>query len=489
MRPAFPALYLFLLAGSATTQEDEWFELHDRSIGIRSGGEYAAQVGRLRVQEVRSDPDGGTIRLAFVRLLSTAEDPGPPLFLLPGGPGNAAVPTASSPAWRPYLELGDVVLADPRGVGESEPDLEWGSDAIRPELFFADRETAVQHMGDMCAAAREELAGRGIDVAGYTPIEMADDVAELAAALGYERVNLMGHSYGTFLGLAILERHPELVARFVSIGTAGTGDMMKLPSELDASLRALSELVAEDPVVGPTMPDLEGVVKRVVADLEAEPLVVPLRNANNGATLEFELGPFGAQLILVADLGDTSDLPVYPRLLHSLEMRDPSVVAWFLAKRMRQFSELPVMMLAVRGAAGADAKRWKRIRREAKRSPFGLARCLFSPESDEALGVRDVGDAFRRSFESKVPTLFVSGTLDAHTPPEQAERVREGLPDSGHVIVEYGGHEDLIPDPEVQERILAFLAGDDPEDAFIEREPLRFVPLEGPTGGFDHPSL
>ena len=82
-------------------------ELHE----IELGGEViGAEVGRLRVPENRSDPESRTIELAFVRLLSTSEEPGAPLVYLPGGPGNSATPMAGSPAWLPFLELGDVVL-------------------------------------------------------------------------------------------------------------------------------------------------------------------------------------------------------------------------------------------------------------------------------------------------------------------------------------------------------------------------------------------
>jgi len=447
------------------------------------------ETGRLRVPENRSTERPRTLELAFVRLKSTAAEPGPPLVVLPGGPGNSATALARSPVWRRFLEIGDVVLMDPRGVGRSEPDLVWRSEAIRPERFFGDRTTAVAHMAEICRAAAEHYGARGFDLRGYDAIQMADDVADLRRALGVERVHLLGHSWGTHVGLAILRRHPESVARFVSVGTAGTNDILKLPSDLDASLRRLSEVVAADPLVGKGMPDLFATVERVVARFEKEPLPVPVSDPRTGEARSILLGPFGLQLLLVADLGDTSDLPVFPRLLHTLEKRDPSVVAWFLEKRVRQFSALPVLMLAARGASGATPGRWNRIRLEAQSSPFGLARCLFSPEAEGALGAGDVGDAFREDVRSEVPALFVSGALDAHTPPDQAERVREGFPNSGHVIVEFGGHEDLLPDPRVQERILAFLAGAEPVDVRLERPPLRFAPLEGPDPRFDHPAL
>lgn len=479
---------LALLVVSVASDEDEPIRLSPttlRAVAI----EYAAEVGKLEVPENRDVEGSRTIRLAVARLRSTAETPGPPHFVLPGGPGNSATSMAQSPTWKRFLELGDVVLMDPRGVGRSEPDLSYTSDTLDAALFFTDRATAVEHAVEQCRAASESLRSKGADITGYDTLEMAADVDAMRRALGYERVNLLGHSFGTHLGLAVLRAYPESVARFVSVGTAGTGDIMKLPSELDASLRAFSELVAADPSIGEAMPDLAASFARAVAGLQDEPLGVTITEPSTGEEREIGLGPFGFQFLVLSDLGDTADLPVLPRLVHSVEQRDPRLVRWFLEKRVEQFASLPILMLAVRGAAGADEARWERIRIEAETSPFGLARCIFSPEADRALGLVDVGDAFRQPVESTVPSLFVSGTLDANTPVEQAERVRAGLLNSGHVIVEFGGHEDLLHDPRVIERILAFLAGAEPEDAVLPREPLRFAPIEGAVSGFDHPAL
>ena len=375
-----------------------------------AGMTYGAEAGQLRVPQNRDREESGTITLGFIRLHSTAEDPGPPLFFLPGGPGNAATPMAPSPAWVPFLEVGDVVLLDPRGTGRSGPDLEWSSDDLDPGLFFGYREDAVEHMAEVCEAAAADLAERGVDLAGFNTAEMVEDVNDLREGLGYERVNLMGHSYGTLLGLSYLRRYEKHVGRFVSVGTAGPGDMQKLPSELDRSLAELAKTVAADPTIGADMPDLVADLRAVLEDLDEDPLPVPVRDPRSGERRDVLLGPFGLRLILVADLADTADLPVFPRLIRTLQERDPSVVQWFLQKRLSQFGELPIMMLAVRGAQGATEARWKRIRKEARASSFGLSRCLFSPESDAALGLRDVGDPFREDIESRVPTLFISGT-------------------------------------------------------------------------------
>ena len=90
-------------------------------------------------------------------------------------------------------------------------------------------------------------------------------------------------------------------------------------------------------------------------------MAVPLaskKRPRTGKTRDFILGDYGLQILLMFDLGDTRDLPNFPRMLYSLERRDPTHAIPFLEKRLAQLSSIPVMTLAVRGAAGATKKRW-----------------------------------------------------------------------------------------------------------------------------------
>jgi hypothetical protein len=60
---------------------------------------------------------------------------------------------------------------------------------------------------------------------------------------------------------------------------------------------------------------------------------------------------------------------------------------------------------------------------------------------------------------SDVPTLFISGTLDGRTPPENAEEVRRGFPHSYQVLIEGAGHgNDLfVSSPDIQKVMVEFM--------------------------------
>jgi pimeloyl-ACP methyl ester carboxylesterase len=444
------------------------------------------------VPEVRSDPESRTIRLAFVRLQSRAERPAAPLVYLAGGPGGSATWQAEEPRWLanwlPILEVYDVILLDQRGTGASEPDLAYRWDGEPPLRLFADPELALAHFLEMGRRARAAIVERGIDPRGYTTPESADDVEDLRRALGLEKVSLLGFSYGTHLALSVLRRHPGSIENAVLAGVEGPDHTWKLPLMLDTQLEKLSLLVARDERVGPRVPDLGALLRRVLAKLEREPVVVTIGDGQ-GNRFELPIGPFGLKMILRWDVGDASDLPVFPRLLHDLDRGDLSTLTWFVQKRAGSALGINGMSLLVDGASAASAERLAMIHSQAARSLFGNLMNFPFPEANEVWRPADAGDDHRATLVSGVRTLFLSGTLDWNSPPHQAEEVRWGFSDATHLIVDNAGHEQVLPHPEIERAIVRFLRGEDVRDVDAAGPPLRFVPLEGCDPEVTHPSV
>lgn len=484
--PAFPALFLAPLLASLAHQEK--LELTPRTFR-HEGGEYRAEVGRLRVPENRARADSRSIELAFARLKCTAPEPKTTVVYLAGGPGDSATSLVEGPGWEALLAVADLVLLDQRGTGRSKPALVFTPESVTQEGLFLDH----QAMLDVSVAMAEEAAAHfrkeGVDLAGYTTVESARDVDALRAALGLERVTLMGHSYGTHLALEVVRSFGERVEGLILVGAAGMNDMHKLPAELDAHWRKLGALVAADPALGPAIPDLEGLLRGTLAKLAEEPLSVSVTDRQRGAQAEVPFGPAGLQLLLLRDMGDVEDIPVLPRLVYEVSRGEKRTLRWFVQKRYDQMGSVNAMTLVMRGASGATKERWERIEREAATSLFGKERVLPPPEVSRALGTPDLGDAFRAPVKSPVRALFVSGTLDGNTPPEQAEAVRAGFPNSAHVVVENGGHEDLLVMDEVRRLMARFLAGEKLADVRLSKPALRFVPLDGEPSAVTHPAV
>lgn len=64
------------------------------------------------------------------------------------------------------------------------------------------------------------------------------------------------------------------------------------------------------------------------------------------------------------------------------------------------------------------------------------------------------------AVHSDVPTLFISGTLDANARASQADEIAARLSRAVSILVENAGHKDTLPLVAVQQRLLAFLPGE-----------------------------
>jgi pimeloyl-ACP methyl ester carboxylesterase len=446
-----------------------------------SGRTLDAELGRLLVKENRSNPKSKLIELSFVRLKSTNPQPGPPTIYLDGGPGSSAISIASVPeymaAFLKLREVGDVILLDQRGVGKSRPNLTRLAAKPLPDDFFASKASALAAFKERAKEAADYFRAQGVDLHAYNTVESANDVEDLRKALGAEKINLVGFSYGTHLGLAVIRQHGAHVNRAVLIGTEGQNFTRKLPSTSDASLKRLSELAAKDPTIGARVPDLFGMLKRVLERLEKEPVTVRVKN-RAGKEVDLKVGKFGLQAIIMIDLGDASDLPIFPLLFYTLDQGDTSVLARFIEKRYNQFSPgVSMMSFVMDAASGATKERDAQIAREAGTALLGDTVNFPFPEITEAFGNPDLGDGFRSPIKTEVPTLFISGTLDNNTPPFQADEVRKSFTTSTHIIVENAGHEIMLVDLRVQQTLADYLRGQDVSKVKIALPPLKFVPL------------
>lgn len=459
----------FASAVAAQTIRWEPFELPAGASGV------SVQLGRLTVPLVRANPAAGNVDLAFVRLQAAKRGTGAPIVYLPGGPGGDAISAMrlrqAVNAYAKLAEAGDVILLDPRGVGRSTPRAVCRpATPLEPHEKFADIAITRPKVIAAAKACVDEQAAKGIDVRGFTNRESAADLDDLRKALGVPKLSLFGFSYGTHVALAAIRYHGANLERVVLAGTEGPNETRKLPSTLDVQLAKLSLLAGYD---------MTASLRRVLANLAKEPLRVKVTDRARKQEVDVPIGPDALRRILVMDIGDGNDFPVFPALLQTLERGDPSILRWFVEKRYNQISgATDLMVLGMECSSGATALRQAAIDREAKTSLFANAMNLFYPEVCAALPSVDLGDDFRGPLVSDVPVLFISGTLDSNTPPYQAEQLRWGMPRATHLVVENAGHEDTIPNRDVQMAIVDFFAGRDVAGRRIVLPSPKFLSIE-----------
>jgi pimeloyl-ACP methyl ester carboxylesterase len=207
---------------------------------VASGELAPAELWEITVFENRSDSNSRSIPLRFLRFETRSARPAHPIIYLAGGPGGAGTEAAKGKRWELFdrlRDVADVIILDQRGTGISNA-LPGGS---QPILFPHDQPGSPELYTNLYRQALRECvavwARDGIDYRGYTTWESAADVDSVRDALGVEKVNLLGISYGTHLALATLKRYPDRVDRLVLASVEGLDQTVKLPARTDDSRR------------------------------------------------------------------------------------------------------------------------------------------------------------------------------------------------------------------------------------------------------------
>lgn len=418
-----------------------------------NGEEVDTERGFFEVPEDRRIPGSRRIRLGYVRFVSTARNPGPPIIYLAGGPGGSGPRTAMGPRFPIFMALravGDVIALDQRGVGLS---------STIPDRPTTTPLPAMTHAG-MTAWYREEMqkawidwTRAGIAMSGYNTEQNADDIEDLRRHLGVDKVNLWGISYGTHLALSVLKRHPNSIGRVALASLEGQDQTIKRPAHIDMFLDRVDQLMGADPAVRAAIPDMPALMRRVHERYEANPVTVALA-AENG-TVDMQMGGFGIQYMASAMVANPPSLSMLPKIYQALDAGKTDVLAPLFPPPHRFFN-LGGMSEAMDMASGISPERLALVTREAKTAVLGDAFNMPMPHLLGAIPGVDLGEDFRAPIRIETPALLVAGSLDGRTPLEEQAEVIAQFRNKTQVLVENAGHNVFEAHPEVQTLLVSF---------------------------------
>ncbi|HEX2189024.1 MAG TPA: alpha/beta fold hydrolase [Longimicrobiaceae bacterium] len=407
------------------------------------GVERPARCGTLEVPEDRAAPSGRRIGLRVAVIPAESATPAPDaVFVIAGGPGQPATAVAGQvlPPLAAVQRERDVVLVDQRGTGASNALTCGGGSWTRNARRAAPGAEAAQ-----LRECREELEARA-DLRMYgTPAAVAD-LEAVRAALGYERVNLFGISYGTRVAQEYLRRHPERTRSVLMRAVAPVGFNIPLEGSL-AAQAALDRVLADcaaDAACSAAYPRLPAELDSVFARAERDPAPVHLRDPASGDTVTLPLTrDLLSQTLYTLLLGSTTRQMI-PQLVHGTAERGPEALAPVLSQVVPAvYGPIPRgMYLSV--VCSEDAPRITPADAGREDGTFlreaaGItAACAGWPRA--ALPAD-----FHEPFRSDVPVLMVSGGADPATPPAMGERARRYLRNSLHVVVPAAAHGPVLP--------------------------------------------
>jgi pimeloyl-ACP methyl ester carboxylesterase len=392
--------------------------------------------GKLTVFEDREKRTGRTIDLNIVVLPAfDQKTKAEPVFDLAGGPGASSAERADFYAGpgKVYRRRHDVVCVDQRGTGQSN------------RLAIPREKTAQYYLSEMfpidyVREMRRALEQRA-DLTKYTTSIAMDDLDDVRAWLGYDRISLFGGSYGTRAALVYMRQHPQHVRSAILLGVAPTDLKMPL-HHAEAGARAMDLLLGEceqDAACHAAFPQIREDWKNALAQLDKQPAHVEYSPANAApTTVEIQRGVFGekirtwmygrdkaARIPLIVHYAANGDFA--PFLQQAIGPSIPDFVADGMYLSVTCAEDVPFINQEEAAKLNAD-------------NPFGNYRVF---QQTRACGMWPRGEIpadFLEPVSSNAPVLIFSGNMDPVTPPKYGEEVARHLPNSKHVIIAEAGH-------------------------------------------------
>lgn len=387
-----------------------------------------AKCGTLQVAEDRAHPDGRKIGLYVAVMPATdAESRSEPVFFIAGGPGGS---TVASWAEAPIIFAGlnehhDIVLVDQRGTGLSHL------------LVFPDQnpgETPTDY-------AKRALSSIDGDPRFYTTAAAMDDLDAVRQALGYDKIDLYGGSYGATAIQYYLRQHGDRVRAAVLDG----GTLVNVPIfELVApnSQRALDDVLdrcAADAACASAYPNLRAELAAVLARVRQTPVATAV------------MDPSGQPIIVTADvfagtihqLLVGSDSGTIPWLIHTAATGNMTAVAVELSKYLGNTVQTLVMTVEI-----LCSEAWAKNDPEEVRAR-GQGSYLLTSQLAFAANYARVCDYVPAGFvpsndaqpaQTAAPILVLNGSDDPQDPPSNVAEARLHMPNSLLVIAPGQGH-------------------------------------------------
>ncbi len=403
----------------------------------------AARCGSLFVAEDREDPRSRRIRL-FVAVIPAQRSVkgASPLFLLAGGPGQAAsdLYVSYTGAFARIARTRDLVLLDQRGTGRS----------ARMDCDFPDDWSIESNSAEHIRASTRACLNRlGERVRFYTTSAAVQDLDAARRALGFGQIALYGASYGTRVAQLYARRFPAQVEAIILDGVIDPERAIGPNTPQDAQ-RALDSIVARcgrDADCRKAFPHLAEELARLrsrFAGDASEPVKLPDPESGEPRSIDMN------RLLLAAALRFLSysavEASLLPALLHAADSGDAAPLAAQAIMTARQVSGQIALGMQNSVVCSEDWPFYAaaRIDRAALVRTYQGTEQLDGIDDICALWPRGPVDAdLHAPWISTIPVLLLSGELDPVTPPQDAQRAAKGLRRHRHLVLHGEGHGQL----------------------------------------------
>jgi pimeloyl-ACP methyl ester carboxylesterase len=402
-------------------------------------GVREVRCGTLTVDEARDGSTDRRIGVAVVILKASQpyKDASghflPPVVMFHGGPGGALTPSAGrllgALSRRPDLAAvdQDVILFDQRGGGRSDPSMDC------PGVELTDAGPPTDKDRDGLIACLKSYQALGVDLRWYNAAAIADDVRDLTQALGLEKIDLRGGSYGPRIEAAVITHQPQIVRAAVmdspwppegnwAVGT---------PEQVSTAVRLILSKCAAQAACAARHPDIQARFEAEARKWLAGPVT-----GKDGRT--FTVDDLSAFLMETTYSGQ--GVRSLPADLDRIIAGDLTPVAE-VAENRTYYSEGQHMAHLCKEELPFESR--ARLTAGAEGDPVAQVLVPSLARLFDVCAAVDVGAADpveNQPVTTPIPTLFVAAEIDPGCPPHLTEAAAKGYANSQVVIVTNATH-------------------------------------------------
>jgi len=405
----------------------------------------SAECGTFKVAENPDLARGRQIELFVARVPAISLNKAPdPLFLIAGGPGTSAVDlyTSSAGPFDRVRRDRDIILLDQRGTGRSHRlDCNYETENV----FEKFNEVEVGPANRKC---RDDLS-KTSDLRQYTTSIAVRDLDAVRLALGYDRINLYGGSYGTRVAQHYARKYPKATRTLILDGVINPEQVLGPAIAIDAE-RALDRILkrcSKDASCAKAFVDPQADYHTLRDSLTAKPVRAVVAEAATGRPINFDFTQRHLSAVLRFASYNDDQAALLPLSLH-LAVHEQNYTP--LANQFRVFAHsleeafaygMHNSVACSEDTPLIDAAKLDRASLAATHMGAAQVEQLIEACADWPKGVVDAD--LHAPFKSDVAVLLLSGADDPVTPPEYATLAQHAFADSKHVIIAGHGHGQL----------------------------------------------
>ncbi len=447
-----------------------------------------ASCGYVSLPQDYADPAGGRIEIYYTQIHSRGDMPDPLVYLVggPGSSGTQLLPVSYDKYLHAFAAERDIIIIDQRGTGFSNPPLYCREALVRlGDILESSHQEHAELLLEILGDCQRRLAKQGVQFDTFHSANNARDVVNVLLALGYERWNLVGVSYGTRLALAMMRDYPQFLRSVIldSVYPPQADIYMDAYYHGERALDLLFEACRAAPNCNARYPNLRKVFYHLYAELNDMPMLAEYQPPDS-RRLTIEISGYRLYDWVFSWLYEVDAIRLIPKLVFELADGRTRSIAPMGALFEQSLVSLSLGMhysvqcqeeygSAQRDYAGLVATH-PHLRGFLAYPVEGQATLT---QLCELWSVTQQPDDVNQAVHSDVPALLLSGNYDPITPPAYAEIAAGTLSSAYSYVLPHVAHAVLRSDDCAVDIAVAFISQPlvEPDSRCIARtQPMRF---------------